>query len=65
MQQQRRRFRESLSLEEQFAEEAKLLREEAKLLPPGAVREAAIRKSRRAETALDLMASLASRQPPK
>jgi hypothetical protein len=38
MQQQRRRFRESLSLEEQFAEEAKLLREKAKLLPPGEVR---------------------------
>jgi hypothetical protein len=44
----RRRFKQSLekrlseltSLEERLSEEAKRLREEAKLLPPGAVREA-------------------------
>ena len=40
MPQQCSRFKQSQSLEEQFAEEAKLLREEAKLLPLGAVREA-------------------------
>jgi len=38
------------SLEERLAEEAKRLREEAELLPPGAVRDAVLRKARRAET---------------
>jgi hypothetical protein len=49
MQQQRRRFTQNISLEERLAEEAKRLRETAKLLPPGAVREAALRKARQAE----------------
>ena len=37
----RRRFKQTQSLEERLSEEAKRLREEAKLLPPGAVREGA------------------------
>jgi hypothetical protein len=36
----RRRFKQTQSLEERLSEEAKRLREEAKLLPLGAVREA-------------------------
>ena len=38
--QRRRRFQQIHSLQSRLAEEAKRLREEAKLLPPGAVREA-------------------------
>ena len=48
--QQRRRFKQSDLLEERLAEEAKRLREEARLLPPGAVRDEMIRKARQAET---------------
>ena len=48
--QQRRRFKQSDPLEERLAEEAKRLREEAGLLPPGAVRDEMIRKARQAET---------------
>lgn len=48
---QRRRFKQTVSLEVRLAEEAKRLREVAKLLPPGALREELIRKARRAETA--------------
>jgi hypothetical protein len=47
---QRRRFKLTSSLEERLAEEAKRLREEAKLLPPGAERETLLRKARQAET---------------
>jgi hypothetical protein len=46
----RRRFTRALSLEERLAEEAKRLRAEAKLLPPGAIRDEMIRKARQAET---------------
>jgi hypothetical protein len=46
-----RRSKQTLSLEARLAEEAKRLREEAKLLPHGAPREELIRKARRAETA--------------
>ena len=48
--QRRRRFQHIQSLEARLAEEAKRLREEAKLLPPGAVRDAMLRKARQAET---------------
>jgi hypothetical protein len=51
---QRRRFKQTLTLETRLAEEAKRLREEAKLLAPGALREELIRKARRAETASHL-----------
>ena len=50
--QRRRRFQQTQSLEARRSEEAKRLREEAKLLPPSAQREELIRKARRAETAL-------------
>lgn len=50
MSQHRRRFKQSQNLEERLAEEAKRLREEAKLLPPGAVREEVLRKARQCET---------------
>lgn len=46
----RRRVTQTLSLEERLAEEAKRLREEAKVLPPGAAREALLRKARQCET---------------
>jgi hypothetical protein len=45
-----RHFTQLNSLEERLADEAKLLREEAKLLPPGAVRDATIRAARQAAT---------------
>jgi hypothetical protein len=48
--QQRRRIHHTTSLEERLAEEAKRLREEAKLLPPGAGREALLRKARQCDT---------------
>jgi len=50
MHQQRRRFKQLKSFEERLAEDAKRLREEAKLLPPGAMRDATLRKARQAET---------------
>ena len=50
MQQRRRYARPETTLEQRLADEASRLREQAKLLPPGAVREATIRKARQAET---------------
>ena len=50
MQKQRRRLKQLKSFEERLAEDAKRLREEAKLLPPGYVRELVLRKARQAET---------------
>lgn len=47
---ERRKVKQTSSLEEQLAEEARRLREEADLLPHGPVREAAIRRARQAET---------------
>jgi len=47
----RRRFKQAQSLEARLSEEAKRLRAEAKLLPPGAQREEMIRKARQAEIA--------------
>ena len=48
---ERRRFKQTQSLEERLAEEAKRLRAEAKLLPPGAARDEMIRKARQARPA--------------
>ncbi|WJR75982.1 hypothetical protein QOU61_24820 [Bradyrhizobium sp. NP1] len=48
---ERHRFRQTQSLEKRLAEEAKRLRAEAKLLPPGAERDEMIRKARQAEIA--------------
>ena len=47
---QRRRFKQARSLEERLADEAKRLREEARLLPPGSLRETLLRRARQAET---------------
>jgi hypothetical protein len=47
---ERRRFKQTQSLEERLAKEAKRLRAEAKLLPPGAARDELIRRARQAET---------------
>ncbi len=57
---QRRHFKQTLTLEARRAEEAKRLREEAKLLPPGALREELIRRARQAETASHMNEWLAS-----
>jgi hypothetical protein len=59
---ERRRFK----LELRLAEEAKDLRAKAKLLPPGAEREAIIRKARQAETGSQMSEWLRSPglQPP-
>jgi hypothetical protein len=64
---ERRHFKQTQSLEERLSEEAKRLRAEAKLLPPGAVREEMIRKARQAETASHMNEWLTSPglQPPK
>jgi hypothetical protein len=48
--QMRRRFNQTQSLEERLSEEAKRLREQAKLLRPGAVRDEMIRRARQPET---------------
>ena len=48
--QKRRRFKQTISLEERIAEEARRLREEAESLPPGPVRDDALRRARQAET---------------
>ena len=63
----RRRFKQTKSLEERLAQEAKRLREQAKLLPPGAVREALLRRARQAETGSHMSEWLSSPglQPPK
>jgi len=45
-----RRFKQTQSLEERLAAEAKRLREEAELLPRGLAREQLLRKARQAET---------------
>ena len=63
----RRRFKQTHSLEERLSEQARRLREEAKLLPPGAEREAVLRKARQAEAAWYMTEWLRSPglQPPK
>ena len=67
MQQRRLRFKPIQSLEARLAEEAKRLREEAKLLPPGTVREELIRRARQAETGSHMTEWLTSRglRPPE
>jgi hypothetical protein len=64
--QRRRWFNQTKSLEERLSEEAKRLRAEAKLLPPGAERDALIRKARQAETGSHMTEWLTSPglQPP-
>jgi hypothetical protein len=64
---QRRKFKHTQSLEVRLAEEAKRLRQEAKLLPPSVERDELIRRARQAETALHMSEWLTSPglQPPK
>jgi len=64
---QRRRFKQSQSLEERLSQEAKRLRDEANKLPPGAAREEVLRKARQADTGLHMSEWLRSSelQPPK
>ena len=45
----RRRYKRIEPLELRLANDAKRLREQARLLPPGSVRDAALRKARQAE----------------
>lgn len=65
--QQRRRFKQTQSLEERHADEAKRLREQAELLPPGGLRDTVERKARQAETGSHISEWLESPglQPPK
>ena len=64
---ERRRVKQIQSLEDRLAEEAKRLRKEAKLLPPGAARENLLRKAGQAETGSRISEWLRSPelQPPK
>jgi hypothetical protein len=49
--QKRRRFKQTTTLEERLAEEARHFRAQAKLLPPGPQREGLLRKARQDEAA--------------
>ncbi|UPK24403.1 hypothetical protein [Bradyrhizobium sp. 195] len=62
----RRRVRQMDPLEIRLAAEAERLREEAKLLPPGAARDEMLRKARQAETGSQMSEWLRSPglQPP-
>ncbi|WP_426613740.1 hypothetical protein [Bradyrhizobium sp. McL0616] len=64
---ERRRFKQTISVEERLAEEVRRLREEAESLPHGPVREAALRRVRQAETGSHIRDWLRSPglQPPK
>jgi hypothetical protein len=57
---ERRRFKQTLSLEVRLAEEAKRLRAQAKSLPPGAAREDLLRRARQAETGAHISEWLSS-----
>ena len=65
--QRRRRFKQTVSLEERLSQEAERLRKEAKSLPPGPQREDALRKARQAETGSHMSEWLRSPglQPPE
>jgi hypothetical protein len=65
--QKRRRFKQTQSLEERLADEAKRMREQAAMLPQGRLRYALERKARQADTASHVSAWLRSPglQPPK
>jgi hypothetical protein len=67
MQQRRLSYVHAEPLEERHAAEAKRLREEARLLPPGPVRDELIRQARLAETGSHMSEWLGSPglQPPK
>ena len=56
----RRRFKQAHRLEERLAAEAESLRAEADALPPGAEKEARLRKARQADTARHMSEWLSS-----
>ncbi|GAA0023097.1 hypothetical protein [Bradyrhizobium sp. B024] len=58
--QKRRRVKQTRSLEERLAEEAKRLREQVNSLPPGIERDHALRKARQAETGSHMSERLTS-----
>jgi hypothetical protein len=62
-----RRFKETQSIEEWLADEAKRLHEEAELLPPDPIRDAVERRARQAETGAHISDWLRSPglQPPR
>jgi hypothetical protein len=64
---ERRRVKQTISLEARLAEEARRLREEADLLPHGPVRDEVLRRARQAETGSHMSEWLESPglQPPK
>ena len=64
---QRRRFKQTASLEERLAQEAARLRQQAKELPPGREREILLRRARQAETGSHITEWLTSPglQPPR
>jgi hypothetical protein len=64
---ERRRIKQTQSLEKRLADDAKRWREEARLLPPGPVRDELLRKARRAETGSHISEWLSSpgMRPPK
>jgi hypothetical protein len=63
----RRRSKQTASLEQRLAEDARRLREEAELLPHGPVRDAALRRAWQAEIGSQMSEWLRSPglQPPK
>jgi hypothetical protein len=63
----RRRFKQTASLKERLLEEARQRREEASLLPPGALRDAALKRARQAEAAakVDEWLNSPGLQPPE
>jgi hypothetical protein len=60
---ERRRFKQTQSLEERLAEEAKRLRAEAKLLPPGAACDELIRRARQDRLSDERMAAISGPTP--
>jgi hypothetical protein len=64
---ERKRIKQTESLEQRLIEEARRLRAQAKLLRPGAVRDDVIRKARQAEVGSHMSEWLRSAelQPPK
>ncbi|QQO22908.1 hypothetical protein JJB98_24785 [Bradyrhizobium diazoefficiens] len=64
---QRRRFKQTSTLEERLAAQAERLREQARLLPPGSARDDLVRKARQAETGAHMSEWLRSPglQPPE
>ena len=65
--QKRRRFKQTKSLKDRLLEKAQNLREQAKLLPYGSVRDATLKKARQAEAAahMDEWLNSPGLQPPK